>query len=526
MNDLAHDFAQLLPSLQLVHLDSDHQATYSAVGLALWRALEAGHTALSDSALHTQLGDAADLIDLRTSAAVLPAPDNLGPIIYERGFWYLQRYARIEARLALALFEKNRISSPAGPVDPLLLAPLNQQQRQALSMGLARQLLVLSGGPGTGKTFTLARLLQGLRSTVSGQRLLIAGSAPTGKAASRLEQSCEGLDWSGTVHRLLQQRRNAANKLAFDVVIVDEATMLDTQLADQLLQALDSSTRLILAGDHNQLSSVLSGAFFAQACELQEATCYLVQSRRFAPDSPIAKLAGAINQGAVASQPDEYVGAGVEFFTETKIGSWQQWVLGGYANLINALGQDQFDSGLIIGALNRFRVLCATHDGAFGVLRTNQFMSRWVSGQGLAKNGVGQKDQSGWFVGRVVMMTKNDSVLQLNNGDTGVCVLHDGQLQVLFEMGSMLPVSNLIHVTEAWAITVHKSQGSEYDEVLIPIAPVSSPQARRELLYTAVTRAKRQVKLVGQWSDLVATAHNRAERFSGLAARLQALCRP
>jgi exodeoxyribonuclease V alpha subunit len=542
MTDLAVRFGALLSTIQVPHLPPELQPLYAEVGRVLWAAMQmGGHTALSHGAVAAALDPelAQGLSSLRSSAAVKMTESSLGPVVTDYGYWYLQRYARIEARIASKLNGFN-LSAPlfadadqgksAASQLRRLSSLLNEQQYQAVQLGLQRQLLVLSGGPGTGKTYTISHLLA-LIHAISPD-VTVAGCAPTGKAAGRLAQSCRHLTWAGTVHRLLTQPRGAADYLNFDIVVIDEATMLDALLADRLFAALAPTTRVVLAGDHQQLSSVLSGAVFAQCCELPEATCFLLQSQRFAAGSAIAALSAAINTGAVNPDPNFYESAQTHWIAPREADShrWIEAAVSGFDVLLKAVSAAHDDSAKVnqqlLAGLAAFRVLCATHAGPTGVEQTNLAINRFVKAKMMAAAPTLVLRDAVWFPGRVVMATRNDPDYQLNNGDTGVCLYRKHGWVVLFESGVQVLASSLLHYTEGWAVTVHKAQGSEFDAVLIGIAPVNSPQSRRELIYTAVTRAKASVALYGDWSAVVQAAQTPTERFSGLAARLQALCRP
>ncbi len=520
---LSSAFAATLNQVTVPHLAPALLPVYSRVGELLWQALEAGHTALPlpsvaaqiDAELHPKL------IQLADSAGVVQTKSALGPILFYAGYWYLQRFANIEARLAAALTALNRDDPnynntwASAALATQLKQQLSGEQYRALETALKRQLLILSGGPGTGKTFTISKILEALLSI--SPTLKVAGCAPTGKAAARLAQGCVGLTWSGTVHALMQQARNQLDKLDFGVIIVDEATMLDAQLADSLLAMIDPNTRLILAGDHHQLSSVLSGALFSQCCELTGATCFIKEARRFTADSGIALLAAHIRQGELP--PIEILKLADVSLIDLSPNNrpWFEAVQAGYAALYEAIKTSISDADLI-QCLGHFKVLSATHGGPAGVDQTNQFMASVVRAQAHA--------QGHWYAGRIIMITRNDSTYNLNNGESGVCVVRDGQWAVLFESGATVDTRHLVHVVDGWAVTVHKSQGSEYHQVLVALPEINSPQARRELVYTAITRAKKTVQIAGRWEQLKQAANNPTERFSGLAVRLQALSRP
>ncbi len=456
-------------------------------------------------------------------------------------------------------------------------------QRLAAAVALLQRLTVISGGPGTGKTYTVTKLLALLIEAAlqRGERLpRITLLAPTGKAAARLAESIkqakQGLSVSAavlaaipeeaaTLHRglgsiggsTLRFRHGADHPLPADLVLVDEASMVDVGLMARLVEALAPRARLVLLGDRDQLASVEAGSVLGDICNTGAATgistarvaqlrelaglelgaeqpqhpvagiwdsvVQLRHSYRYRPDSGIAGLARAINAGD-AAQALELLGS--DAYPDVSLcdpgPGWQlpepllHSVLERYGAYL-----DQSEPLTALAAFNRFRLLCAHRRGARGVQALNSAIEKALAEAGrIAPRG---RD----YLGRPVMVTRNDYSQQLFNGDVGltladpdasgspaVCfVASDGSLRKLAP--GWLPAHETVY-----AMTVHKSQGSEFDEVAVLLPDESSPVLSRELLYTAVTRAREQVVLYGTAERVREAIGARIERSSGLRARL------
>jgi exodeoxyribonuclease V alpha subunit len=383
---------------------------------------------------------------------------------------------------------------------------------------------------------------------------------------------------SSTVHRLLGVtpdgfRHDAGNPLAIDALVVDEASMLDLALATRLLEAVPPAARIILLGDKDQLAAVESGAVFAElsvdptltpGCvrdlaaltgtppaaiappaparpsALQDCAVWFTQTYRFSVDSGVGRLANDVNTGRARQAADwlrEGADADVRWLNATAPASVDADALAamdaGYADWRAALAADARDVAAITEAFGRFRVLCALREGPRGVTALNAAMARrfraalaptGLPGTGLALEGPGA---SPWFAGRPVLVLANDYVLRLFNGDIGIALPDaDGQLLVHFPDASapggfraIAPVRLPRHET-AFAMTVHKSQGSEFDGVLVMLPQQRSRVLTRELLYTAITRARRGVALVADPAVLEQAIATPTSRHSGLLARL------
>jgi exodeoxyribonuclease V alpha subunit len=456
-------------------------------------------------------------------------------------------------------------------------------QKVAAALALRRRLTVISGGPGTGKTTTVVNLLACLIEQDPDCRIALAAPTGKAAArmteAIRLRAAHlptalrERLPVeSFTIHRLLGVTPGAGgfvhhvgNPLAIDALVVDEASMLDLALATKLLEAVPDTARIILLGDKDQLAAVESGAVFselgadptlhadcrrdlAELCgldparllapeptrptALHDAVVWFTQNFRFAADSGIGRFAADIN-GARATDAINWLRAGLDDSVRwlddaaTALGApTLARLLDGFAPYLETVHRDPTDRAAITQAFGTFRVLCAVREGSRGVNSLNERVTRHARetlAPLLAAHGVDAR--SAWFPGRPVMVLRNDYVLKLFNGDIGITLPGaDGELMVYFpdaEGGfrALPPVRLPVHQT-AFAMTVHKSQGSEFDEVLVMLPDRHSRVVTRELLYTAVTRARERVAVCASAEVLAAAILSPTRRHSGLLARL------
>ena len=545
-----------------------------------------------------------------------PADDaGVSPLVACGGLLYLRRYWRYEVRVAAQVRARasdlvhdidlaaarnllDRLFEPRPPDEP------PDWQKIACALALRGRLTLVTGGPGTGKTYTAARLLVLLQSLHSGaQPLRVALAAPTGKAAARLRQSIsqalQSLDaplaaalalprWvaalgpARTLHALLgtqpgtrRLRHDAAQPLDVDLLVVDEASMVHLEMMAQLLEALPPRARVVLLGDKDQLASVEAGAVLADLCQgageggaaggysaataawvrqlsghalpqallgagpaLAQQTVVLRHSHRF--DGPIGQLAQAVNDAessAALQLLRQQQGGPVALITARDASAALPLALqgrdgapGGYRAYLEQLARrpaaadaDHFDAWAqaVLRSFDRFRVLCALREGPWGVAGLNQAIERALAEAGLlARRGE-------WYEGRPVMVTRNDPALGLFNGDTGIVLRDaaaDAQLRCWFLDGDGLrsvSVARLAEVETAFAMTVHKSQGSEFEHVVLVLPDEDVAVLTRELVYTGITRARRAFTLVAKQPALLATAVERLTgRVSGLRQRL------
>ena len=455
----------------------------------------------------------------------------------EHDLVYLRRFHDLECTVAEHLVALASQPTPVpAPVDDLSdEMHLDDGQREAVRVCLASRLGVLVGGPGTGKTRTVATILAALLRG-DGATPRIALAAPTGKAAARMGESIAGaaalLDGAdpeladsmrqikpSTVHRLLGVRtgsaafrHNASDPLHHDVVIIDEASMMSLPLTASLLDALGDSTRVILVGDPDQLASVEAGSVLADlvAAVGPTSTCVaeLTANHRFGDGSAIAELASAVRAGDSEAARRALEGDEAVSLSSTSGRSIIEPVA-------SAMRQAALTGDATAAAkhLDSVRVLCAHRRGPAGVARWNAMVESWL----------GDVRPFSDYAGRPVMVTENDASRRLFNGDIGVVVDRDGALEVVLPEGDgvrSVPRVHLGRVETVHALTIHKSQGSEFDRVIVVLPSADSLLATRELLYTAITRARSSVTLIGSLDTVLAALARPTRRASGLRTRL------
>ena len=496
------------------------------------------------------------------------------PLVLSGTRLYLQRHWTQEAEVAERLLELASVAVDPGAASSvasaLLPGELAADQRLAVERALTHRLGVIAGGPGTGKTTTIAALLVAAHAAGSDTPLRVVLAAPTGKAAARVNEALRGalagfaespppelaealpaaLDAlagveATTLHRLLgagggpraSYRHDRSNPLPYDVVVVDEASMVALPMMAHLLDAIAPDARLVLVGDPHQLASVEAGSVLADIVapvlvstpgedgahvvegRIAGAITVLRRNFRFAADSGIASLASAVNAGDTAAVVAALEAAdGVRWHAlDPASGSGRAAVLDEVAESGQAVvdAARRGDALAALGSLQRCQLLCAHRRGPYGVESWNRHVG--------ARLGVGDTSPAG----RPVLVTRNDPALGVYNGDVGVEVLDGERLRIAFVgagtptggVRSLAPVQ-LEYVEVAHALTIHKSQGSEFDEVVVVLPPPSSRLASRELLYTAVTRARHRVVVVGTDLAVAAAVGRRLRRQGGLAERL------
>jgi len=528
------------------------------------------------------------------ASPVVGTPGEFRPLILDaRERLYLHRYWDYEQRLAREI--RTRAGEQPDALDPTALKLKLQAffppepgdgvnwQGVAAMTAARRKFCVISGGPGTGKTHTLVLILALLLELEPGRKLRIAVAAPTGKAAARIQDSIRSVretlpcddaikaqlpERATTIHRLLgylpdsaRFRHDAENPLPYDVVAVDEASMVDLALMAKLIEAIPASARVILLGDKDQLASVEAGAVLGDICAvaipmsltqvgtarravrggsgraghasqpttqhaLADCIVQLSRNYRFSEQSAIYRVSSAINAGDpeqvlgilgdCRSTATDLVAAALPGRAKLKA-ALRERVTAGFSAFLKAADPLQ-----ALAALARFRLLCALRAGPFGVAGLNQLTEEILAEAGLIK------PQGPWYSRRPIMITRNDYNLKLFNGDIGL-ILPDGESgepRAFFAgpdatVRKFLPLRLPEHET-AYALTVHKSQGSEFDRVLMVLPDRDSPVLSRELLYTGITRARKNVELWYEENVLCAAIARRVRRTSGLRDALEA----
>ncbi|MFS3127493.1 exodeoxyribonuclease V subunit alpha [Nocardioides sp. Bht2] len=472
---------------------------------------------------------------------------------------YFDRYWRQEVQLCDDLLA--RAARGITLVDDTVLASAERlfpgdsyaEQRAAALAAVGSRTTVLTGGPGTGKTTTVAGLLA-LLAAPGGRAPRIALAAPTGKAAARLLEAVQGeiahprfteaerevlaeLS-SSTLHRLLGSRpdnstrfrHHRGNRLPHDIVVVDETSMVSLTMMARLVEALRPEARLILVGDHNQLASIDAGAVLAD----------LVAGLPDGPGAPA--VVGSLHTNH-RSQRDiielgEAIRAGDADAAVARLQTPSDEVT--YSDQTGVLGDDLKASILevalavraaaragdaveALSVLDRHRLLCAHRDGPLGVEHWNRQVEEWIA---EATRGEGDDPLiDPWYVGRPVLVRVNDYSLGLHNGDVGVVIREpDGSVRVAFQStGGIVafPPSRLSAIETMHAMTIHKSQGSQAAQVTVLLPEEESRLLTRELFYTAVTRARFRVNVVGAESVVRSSLARRVSRASGLRQRLE-----
>jgi exodeoxyribonuclease V alpha subunit len=523
-----------------------------ALAIALLvRALRGGSVCVDLRAVAAQVG-VAELPwpDPEDWMAVVRASRLLGepPVLRMFGdLLYLDRYWLEEEQVCRDLLALS-VSGAMGNVPALerLFPPGYEEQRAAAEVALSQAVTVLTGGPGTGKTTTIARLLALLvgQAELDGvPRPRIALAAPTGKAAARLAEAvaaeteqldaADGARLAGlratTLHRLLGARpdtsvrfkHNRGNRLPHNVIVVDETSMVSLTMMARLLEAVRPDTRLILVGDPDQLASVEAGAVLADLVEglaprRDVRVAALRTPHRFGES--IGALAEAIRIGD-AEHVMELLRAGgdhIEWIDSDGPADRLREVLVPHALRVR--------QAAVLGAaeealttLDEHRLLCAHRHGPYGVSHWNRHVERWLSEE------TGQPVFSAWYVGRPLLVTANDYGLKVYNGDTGVVVAAEDGLRAVIAgaTGTLdFATSRLADIETMHAMTIHKSQGSQVAEVTVLMPLQDSRLLTRELFYTAVTRAKAKVRVVGSEASVRAALTRRAIRATGLRQRL------
>ena len=519
-------------------------------------------------------------------------PGEICPLILDdKNRLYLHRYWDYEDSLSKSIMQ--RVQNPVTglnikrlkqTLDRLFPGSDSQEinwQKIAATVACLKNFSVITGGPGTGKTFTVTKVLVLLLEQVSGQKLNIYLAAPTGKAAARLKEAVEEaksqLDCDDsvkaaipsevfTIHRMLKPitgspyfRFNRRNPLIADVVVVDEASMVDLALMAKLAEAVPENAHLILIGDKDQLASVEAGSVLGDICDrnvihgfsasfmnrikeltgekldqeaqtteaqsdLQDAIVVLQKSYRFAADSGIGDISRAVNRAdteaafqLLTDENDRSITWQALKADEELFEDLSSQIITGYQGYLKA-----GDPASALQRLQRFKILCALNIGPLGVQAINKLAEQVLRRQNLIQPDPNAENP--WYAGRPVLITRNHCPLGLFNGDIGVTLpdaeAADNQLAVFFtgyngEVRRFQPYQLPEHTT-VYAMTVHKSQGSEFDEVLFILPDSDFPILTRELIYTALTRARKKITIWGTRSILRKAIERQIERTSGL----------
>ncbi|WOT03741.1 exodeoxyribonuclease V subunit alpha [Shewanella youngdeokensis] len=622
-------------ALQMAQLHQQTSPLFTLICALLSQNLSSQHTCLPldqidfcnpvkepNSQCKINLSVAELITQLRLFDAIgTPEESTLKPLILDQGNLYLQRYYHFEcevaehlSRLAHTPSQQSQSTEQLAEAKVLLeqLFPASELefdwQKISTATALTKKLAVITGGPGTGKTTTVTKLLYLLTSQ---QELTIRLVAPTGKAAARLSESIKASklrlaselqhlpaatrqltmaripEEAATLHRLLgvipnshQFRHNQDNPLRLDLLIIDEASMVDLPMMHKLLTALPANASLILLGDQDQLASVEAGAVLADICsglkvespangnhwqmrysqlqadllsdltryplsrfisnnpQIGDSLCMLMHSHRFKGDAGIGQLATAVNQANLPRIASVWQTGYQELLwlehsnisaSNTHNQGLEQLLSQSaeqYAPYLNAIGHSDFTATQVIDNFNQYRILCAMRAGEYGVDGINQSVTRTLAEKGLIN------PEQEFYAGRPVIIQSNDYNLGLFNGDIGLILPDEtGESKRLMAhfiqadggLLKVLPARLPSHET-CYAMTVHKSQGSEFSHVslVLPIRPSITQQQllSKELIYTAITRAKNHFTCLGSQRVFEQASSRLTQRASGLAERL------
>lgn len=512
---------------------------------------------LSAELAEARLPSRAVLLEALAASPVVATGEDLAasaeplPLVLDRGRLYFHRLFDAERRLAerlLSLAGRHDSGTDPERTTECVFAEAEDRTREARSAiraVLSRRLCIVSGGPGTGKTTLAAKLIAALVASGAAAPRRIGLAAPTGKASSRLQESVRGklaeaplkqatgLDdfpaEARTIHRLLADRSRPLARL--EALVVDECSMADLSLMARLTAALPRQCRLILLGDANQLSSVEPGSVFSDLCRAGEsgplAPCVatLRKNYRFDPDSGIGRLARAIVVGDLDGS--------VEVLRDRSDVETRLQPLAdenAFDDFARACAAEWNDHAAALAAhpetadpFPARRVLCSHRRGSFGIVRFNRLVERRLADLGS------RRDEDEFYVGRPVLITRNDHrQTGLHNGDAGVVLPDRGEgrrvwFPDLDRDGERFLVSpsRLPQHESFFALTVHRAQGSEYDEVVFVPGPADSRVNTKELLYTAVTRARKRVTVMADDNAVRAAVLRTTSRATGLLDRLR-----
>ncbi len=490
------------------------------------------------------------------STHIVGGSEDYKPLILDKGYLYLNRYFSYQKQLVQNIIERCSILDKEIPeslqtsvnqlFEPIENESINWQQ-QAAEQALKQSFLVLSGGPGTGKTTTISRILallveqnkqlEGTENHRDSLRVLLA--APTGKAAIRLLDSLQSVQstmdlteqaraqmpkQASTLHKLLgyqpnsiQFKHNQDNPLPADVVVIDEASMIDIAMMTKLFAAVPKEAILILVGDKDQLSSVEIGSVFTDICNGLQNTNKLVtlqKNWRFSNDSGIGQLSKSVNKGdanLVLNILESDVHSDCCLVSPRTIAPPKipKLLIEPWLDYFKVLNHPNSTLDEIFSAFNEYRVLCALRRGLNG----SQLLTDRIETE-ITKLGYIKKPSSSWYHGRPIMITQNSYSRGLYNGDVGIALRVDKQIKVYFpnthqspddgnvnqeanqeNYKSFAPVRLPAHET-TWAMTIHKSQGSEFNQVTLVLPEEVMPLLTKQLIYTGVTRAKKHVSII------------------------------
>lgn len=561
VSSLAINIAEFLCGLEK-NLSEEEKTALAAVSALLYEWISSGSICLTKDDIKTFIetnGEALSGIGFpnwekigsilsKSSCCTSDPEKEQRPVVLDGERIYFYKYWLYETSLAEKVLKLSRLPGKylerALPIKnafiKLFKDPQSIEQKNAADKVIENRFSVITGGPGTGKTTTVAKIIAGILSVFPEERIVLA--APTGKAAARmteaLREAIKRMEGQGlaedpeifekmnslegkTIHKLLnwmfgRPEKNREDPIYADLIIIDEASMVDITMFSSLLDAISDNTSLVLLGDKDQLASVDAGNVLCDICNAAEAGLFerqieakLTKSHRFEEHPSIGRLADAVNGQKDAKEiiricteePD------LDFMSKTTAE-----IVGKAAENYGFLSDKTLKPAEILDKLNNFKILCPSKEDSFGVAKLNEAIER-----ALGRNG-----SYDFYNGRPIMITKNDYSNNLMNGDCGVILGNRAYFKTDSGVKSF-PVSVLPPLETVYAMTIHKSQGSEYDSVLVVMPENNMPMLTKELLYTAITRAKERVAITAQESVLEYTLKRSAARNSGFVNALKKL---
>ncbi|MBO4711675.1 exodeoxyribonuclease V subunit alpha [bacterium] len=572
VTDADENIAEFLCGLER-NLSKDEKQTLAIVSALIFEWVSSGSICLTKNDIETFIKTNKDALSgiafpnwkeienvMAKSSCCTQNPENENkPLVFADGKIYFYKYWLYENSLAERVLEisknKGKYAEKADAIKAVLeklfdedakkYGSRNIEQQKAAETVIKHRFSVITGGPGTGKTTTVAKIIAGILSVCPKETIILA--APTGKAAARMSEALsnetkkieeadviENADIleriksieGETIHRLLDWKfgkpeKNRQNPITADLVIVDEASMVDIAMFSALLDALSEETSLILLGDKDQLASVDVGNVLADICTSREllpdgTVSELKTSHRFEDHPAIGRLASAVNGQKKASEIMDICKEHDLGFQEIKPETAKKEmgnIVSDAKEKYKFLSDKSLDPKEILQKLNNFKILCPSKEDFFGVDNINRQIAEAFG-----------KQPDTVYNGRPVMITKNDYTNNLMNGDCGVILERNRETKAYFLQGENIAsfdISGLTAFETVYAMTIHKSQGSEYISVHIILPEREMPMLTKELLYTAITRAKEKVEITAKESVFEYSLKNSAARNSGFKEALE-----
>ena len=552
--------------------DADRKKVVAAVSALLFEWISSGNICITKEVVEKFINDDREIdfpdwekiknILSQSRCCTLDPENEQRPIVLADGKIYFYKYWLYEDSLAKKVWGLSKLpgkyAEKSLPITKVFTELFKDQksegQKNAAEKAVKNRFSVITGGPGTGKTTTVAKIIAGILSVYPQERIVLA--APTGKAAMRMTESLLSKrteeDMKGvveeeiirkirslegkTIHKILEMKfgkpsKNREDPINADLVIIDEASMVDIAMFSSLLDALSDTTSLILLGDKDQLSSVDAGNVLSDICNAakdglfeRDIIATLTESHRFDEHPGIERLAHAVNSKEAEADeiirickedPADLGFKELETKKEKKNGEIAE-ITANAKEKYTFLSDTDLNPAEILGKLNDFKILCPSKEDTFGVENVNREIETAL-----------EIDPSDVFYnGRPIMIIKNDYTNGLMNGDCGVILKRNGKTKAWFKQGediSSFAISELPAFETVYAMTIHKSQGSEYDSVLVLLPERDMSMLTKELLYTAITRARKKVEIVSSKEVLACTLQRSGSRNSGFENALKRL---